>query len=523
MRKSLLISLFTLCLLNVLAQPKTDAFKHIQQVRDNLYTQLKTGKISTAKAIRAYRNLQQGYFDKKDYANYIEIFLFMAVDVYVTNDDYEQASKSILEGLDALKYVKGENYDMLFFQLNAELSEYYRRMPNRLRLAEKHFKKGYDFFLQKKELEYKIPAFVITFLSNYGRLIDDFGDTEQSFYYFQQARQIAKQQKVTLNQYAVLSNMAKYYREKKQYEEALNLLKEALPLAESDDKTAIVHLSIGICYNQMKRVNDALKALSEAEKYYRKSEEQQPRLWINIQINRAEGHLALGQLNQAEIIYKNALKDFTKKFHYLQGAQVARIENGLSEIYERKGQIKEALTHCQQAMMAADSSYDKRQLQENPTFEGVNAPQELFVGLNQKADLLNKIDPILASDTYLAAIKFATHLRKTFDMPESKLFYSEKVYPVYEKALAKIFEQWSKKPSNEWAEKFFYVLEASKSATLWDAVKAQRIRPKVLDDGLLTEEATLRQKIVKLQIKLLESGNEKTLSDLSDAKFSLAI
>ena len=522
MRKSLLISLFTLCLLNVLAQPKTDAFKHIQQVRDNLYTQLKTGKISTAKAIRAYRNLQQGYFDKKDYANYIEIFLFMAVDVYVTNDDYEQASKSILEGLDALKYVKGENYDMLFFQLNAELSEYYRRMPNRLRLAEKHFKKGYDFFLQKKELEYKIPAFVITFLSNYGRLIDDFGDTEQSFYYFQQARQIAKQQKVTLNQYAVLSNMAKYYREKKQYEEALNLLKEALPLAESDDKTAIVHLSIGICYNQMKRVNDALKALSEAEKYYRKSEEQQPRLWINIQINRAEGHLALGQLNQAEIIYKNALKDFTKKFHYLQGAQVARIENGLSEIYERKGQIKEALTHCQQAMMAADSSYDKRQLQENPTFEGVNAPQELFVGLNQKADLLNKIDPILASDTYLAAIKFATHLRKTFDMPESKLFYSEKVYPVYEKALAKIFEQWSKKPSNEWAEKFFYVLEASKSATLWDAVKAQRIRPKVLDDGLLTEEATLRQKIVKLQIKLLESGNEKTLSDLSDAKIQLS-
>ncbi|WP_337043480.1 CHAT domain-containing protein [Emticicia sp. 17c] len=521
MRKNLLISLFAVLVLNVSAQSRADVYIYIQQVRDEVYNSLNDRKITVEQALKTYGNLQGKLLAEKDYENYIELFLYKAVDIYVTNDDYENASKAVSEGISALKYLNGEKKDLLFFKLNAEISEYYRRMPSRISLAEKHFKKGYDFLLEKKYIQKKIPDFVITFLSNYGRLIDDLGDTEQSFYYFQQARQIAKQENVTLNQYAVLSNMAKYYREKKQYENALSLLKEALPMAETADKTAIVYLSMGRCYKQMNHPADALKAFAEAEKFHKKSKIQQPRLWINIQTARAESYIQMHELGKAEGVYKNALKDFVRNFNHLQGLQVARIENGLSEIYQARGQMKEALAHCQQAIKAADSSYTQLNLQANPTFEGVNAPQELFIALNQKADLLADSNPDLSADTYLVAIKFATHLRKTFDMPESKLFYSEKVYPIYEKTLSKIFEQWKNKQSNEWAEKFFYALEASKSATLWDAVKEQKIRPSVLNEELLDQEAALRQKIVKLQIKLLESGNEKTLSDLSDAKIQL--
>ncbi len=517
MRNFFLISVFAICVLNVWAQSKDQAMQ-IQQVRDKIYTSLNNHEISTEQALKTYKSLQKKLFDQKDYENYIDMFLFTAVDIYVINDDYEHATKVMVESFDALKYLNGEKKDLYFFQLNAELSEYYRRMPSKLNLAEKHFKKGYDFLLQHTQLQKKIPAFVITFLSNYGRLIDDLGDTEQSFYYFQQARQIAKQEKITLNQYAVLSNMARYYREKKQYENALSLLKEALPLAESDDKIASIYLSIGRCYNQMNQPANALKALVDAEKFYRKSKEQQPRLWIYIQIMRADAYVQMNDLAKAENTYKNALKDFVRVFNHSQGIQVARIENGLSEIYQKKGNIKEALLHTQKAMIAADTSYN----QLNPTFEAMSAPQELFIALNQKADLLSSSNPALSADTYIAAIKFATHLRKTFDMPESKLFYSEKVYPVYEKALSKLFEQWKATHSQEWAEKFFYALEASKSATLWDAVKGQKIRPKGLNEDLLNHEATLRQKIVKLQIRLLEAGNEKTLSDLSDAKIQLS-
>lgn len=520
MRKNLLISVLAVCMLNVWAQSKDQA-SQILQMRDDVYMRMSSHQITTQQALKTYKDYQKKLLEQKDYDNYFNLFLFAAVDFYVPNDDYANASKIIEEGLVSLKYVSGEKKDLFFFKLNAELSEYYRRMPSKLNLSEKHFKKGYDFFLQHKDLQKKLPAFIITFLSNYGRLIDDLGDTEQSFYYFQQARQIAKQEKITLNQYAVLSNMAKYYREKKQYENALGFLKEALPLAESDDRTAIIYLSMGRCYNQMKQPADAIKAFAEAEKFFKKSKEGQPRLWINIQTNRAESYLQLNELAKAENTYNSALKDFSRAFHHLQGIQVAKIENGLSEIYEKKGNFKEALVHSQKAMIAADTSYNQLNIRSNPTFEAVNAPQELFIALNQKADLLSSSDPALSADTYITAIKFATHLRKTFDMPESKLFYSEKVYPVYEKALSKIFEQWKAKQSQEWAEKFFYTLEASKSATLWDAVKEQKIRPKVLNDDLLDQEATLRQKIVKLQIRLMEAGNEKTLSDLSDAKIQL--
>lgn len=521
MRKYLLITVFAVCVLNVWGQSK-DTTVRVQRVIDEVYMNLNNRTITPEQALGKYKSLQKQLLIQKDFENYVRLVLITAVDIYVPNEDYENAAKVLEEGLVALKYLNGEKKDLLFFKLNAELAEYYRRIPSKLSLAEKHFKKGYDFLLQHKNLQKKLSAFVITFLSNYGRLIDDLGDTEQSFYYFQQARQIAKQEKITLNQYAVLSNMAKYYREKKQYESALGLLKEALPLAESDDRAAIIYLSIGRCYKQMKQPVDALKSFAEAEKYFKKSKEKQPRLWINIQTNRAESYFLLNDLAKAEATYMSALKGFIHTFHHSHGVQVAKIENGLSEIYEKRGNFKEALIHSQKAMIAADTSYTQLSVRSNPTFEAVNAPQELFIALNQKADLLSSSDPALSADTYITAIKFATHLRKTFDMPESKLFYSEKVYPVYEKAMSKIFEQWKARQSQEWAEKFFYALEACKSATLWDAVKEQKIRPKVLNEDLLDQEASLRQKIVKLQIRLLEAGNEKTLSDLSEAKIQLS-
>ncbi|PLK43392.1 CHAT domain-containing protein [Emticicia sp. TH156] len=520
MRKYILISVFAVSILTAWAQPQGNAGQ-IQKLRYEVSSKLNNQQITPAKARQVYKNLQKKLFADKDFENYIDLYLFTAVDIYVINDDYEEAAKVILEGLDDLKYINGEKRNVLFFELNAELSEYYRRIPTKLGLAEKHFKKGYDFFLQHKNLQKDIPAFIITFLSNYGRLIDDLGDTEQSFYYFQQARQIALQEKITLNQYAVLSNMAKYYREKKQYENALSLLKEALPLAESNDRTSIVYVSIGRCYNQMDKPAEALQAFADAEKFYRNSTEKQPRLWVNIQINRAESYFKLNELDKTERTYKSALKDFERIFHHKQGMQVARIENGLSEVYQKKGNVELALYHTSNALLAADTSYAQPNKKRYTEFDAVNAPQEFFIALDQRADLLAASKPALSADTYLEAIKFAAHLRKTFDMPESKLFYTEKVYPIYEKALAKIYEQWRLSRSDEWAEKFFFAMEASKSAALWDALKSQKIRPKEIDEDLLNQEATLRQKIVKLQIRLLESGNEKTLSDLSDTKIQL--
>lgn len=519
-RLLLFLSLILIVRLSASAQPDP-TIAQINSLRDDVYSKLQNHKISTKKAEIVYKNEQKRLFEQQKYPFYIQMYLFKAVDFYVTNDDYENASKSVSEGLQNLKYVTGISYDTLFFQLNAELAEYYRRIPNKLNLAEKHFKIGYNFLLKKKWLEQKMSAFVITFLSNYGRLVDDLGDAEQAFNYFQEAHQIAKQERVSLNQYAVLSNMAKYYREKKEYETALKLLKEALPLAESDDKKSVVYLAMGRCFQQMKQPTETLKALTSAESFYRKSKETQPRQWINILTLRAEAYLTLEKPELAEKFYKQALKEFTQNFHHQKGVQVARIENGLSEVSEKKGNFEEALQHCEKAIMATE-----KRVEQNPPlgvrgFERVIAPQEYFIAHIQKAELLASSNPAKSAKTYLFIIDFVARLRKDFDMPESKLFYSEKVYPVYEKALESIYSLWQKTKSDEWAEAFFYVLEASKSATLGDVVNEQKIRPKILNDSLLRTEASLRQKIVKLQVKLLDAENDKTLAELSEARIRL--
>lgn len=512
----LILSLILIVRLFASAQPDP-TIAQINSLRDDVYLKLQNHQISTQKAEFIYKNEQKKLLEQQKYPFYIQLFLFKAVDFYVTNDDYESASRCISEGLKNLKYVKGISYDTLFFQLNAELAEYYRRIPNKLNLAEKHFKIGYESLLKNKWLEQKMSAFVITFLSNYGRLVDDLGDAEQAFNYFQEARQIAKQERVNLNQYAVLSNMAKYYREKKEYENALKLLREALPLAESDDKKSVVYLAMGRCLQQMKQPAETLKALLSAESFYRKAKETQPRQWINILTLRAEAYLSLQKPAFAEKFYKQALKEFTQNFHYQMGVQVARIENGLSEVYEKRGNITEALKHCEKAIVAADTNTRKRTF----TFERVIAPQEYFIAHIQKAELLASSNAVESANTYLFIIDFVARLRKDFDMPESKLFYSEKVYPVYEKALESIYFLWQKTNADKWAEAFFYVLEASKSATLGDVVNEQKIRPKVLNDSLLKTEASLRQRIVKLQVKLLDAENNKTLAELSEARIRL--
>ncbi len=515
----------------------------INSLRDEVYSKLQNHQISTGKAEIIYKNEQKRLFEQQKYPFYIQMYLFKAVDFYVTNDDYEKASRCVSEGLQNLKYVKGIAYDTLFFQLNAELAEYYRRIPNKLNLAEKHFKIGYNFLLKKKWLEQKMSAFVVTFLSNYGRLVDDLGDSEQAFNYFQEARQIGKQEHVSLNQYAVLSNMAKYYREKKEYRDALKLLKEALPMAESDDKTSVVYLAMGRCFQQMKQPSETLKALISAEIFYRKSKEAQPRQWINILTLRAEAYLSLQKPDLAEKFYKQALKEFTQNFHHQKGVQVARIENGLSEVSEKKENINEALQHCEKAIMATElnpplgrqfllESGEKtiiateKKVEQNPNselrvFKRVIAPQEYFIAHVKKAKLLESSNVKESANTYLFIIDFVARLRKDFDIPESKLFYSEKVYPIYEKALESIYFLWHKTKSDEWAEAFFYVLEASKSATLGDVINEQKIRPKILNDSLLKTEASLRQIIVKLQVKLLDAENDKTIAELSEAKIRL--
>ncbi|AFK04005.1 Tetratricopeptide TPR_1 repeat-containing protein [Emticicia oligotrophica DSM 17448] len=515
--KPLLVLLLTVIIgLNASAQDEP-IIARINSMRDDVYTKLQNQQISLDKARLIYKNQEKRLFNDKKYPYYIQCFLFEAVDFYVTKDDYENAAKSVLEGMSNLKYISGVSRDTLFFQLNAELAEYYRRIPNKLNLAEKHFKIGYDFLLKKKWIENQMPAFVITFLSNYGRLVDDLGDSEQAFNYFQQAKQIGQQKHITLNMYAVLSNMAKYYREKKDYANALKLLQEALPLTESDDKTSAIYLAIARCYQQMKKPSDALKALNDSEVYYRKSKETQPRQWVNILTQRAEALLSMNNVESAEKKYQQALEIFIKNFKHQKGVQVARIENGLSEVYKQKGLTGEALIHCEKALKAADTTHQKSTF----SFERIIAPQEYFVALTQKADLLATTSPKLSAETYLQTISFISRLRQTFDMPESKLFYSEKVYPVYEKALENIYQLWIKTQDTRWSNAFFDVIEASKAATLGDVVKENSIRPKNLDTNLLAEEARLRQKIVKLQVKLLDSGNEKTLADLSDAKIKL--
>lgn len=99
MRKNLLISVFAICMLNVQAKSK-DVASQILQMRDEVYMRLNSRQITTEQALKSYKNFQKQLLAQKDYDNYYNLFLLAAVDICVPNDDYENASKVIEEGLE---------------------------------------------------------------------------------------------------------------------------------------------------------------------------------------------------------------------------------------------------------------------------------------------------------------------------------------------------------------------------------------------------------------------------------------
>ena len=87
----------------------------------------------------------------------------------------------------------------------------------------------------------------------------------------------------------------------------------------------------------MDKPGEAIQAFANAEKFYRSSSEKQPRLWVNIQINRAESFFKLNELDKTEKTYKSALKDFENIFKdkgfTIQGRQGSEICIGWHETF----------------------------------------------------------------------------------------------------------------------------------------------------------------------------------------------
>ena len=184
------------------------------------------------------------------------------------------------------------------------------------------------------------------------------------------------------------------------------------------------------------------------------------------------------------------------------------------------GEITKDIQYFQKAIIAAHSIFKNENVNQNPDYQGIISPKELLIALQKKAQLLCRTNPSLATKTYISTINLAAKIRRSFNLSESKLFYTERIYPTFGDALAITYQQIGGANDAQAQKDFFEILEASKAATLADILLEQHIRPKNIDAKLLNEEAKLRSQAVSLQMKLAElkdeTQREKVSNDLNE-------
>jgi CHAT domain-containing protein len=493
------VILFFLCTNSFcLSQITKINYLEIQKKRDEVFVQLRSNKISIMKADKVYSQLQSGCFQQKDYTNYIELFIYKAVDFYVPNEDYSSAIIEVKNGLKNINLVKGIAKDSIYFKLISELAEYYRRSPNQTGEALKNFENCYVFLQNHPEIEPIIPNFILGFYNNFGLFFDDLGDVEKSSFYFQNALNISKKYDKPYFLYAIYTNLSKYYREKQDFNKANQMLDEALKITESNDKKIVIYLAKSKILIRQKKHKEALNELNLAESIYKNTIEKQARNLANIKLNKAECYFNLNSFDFSLNILQNLKIESDLDIFSI------RKNNLFSKIYLEKKQPQKAEFYNNKVL----------DLIENQKINTNIYPNEIVNAYLQKAEL-SSVERI---KYYLKTVEFATKLRQNYDLPESKLFFSEKIYPIYLKAINEIYNSGN---PDKFKNEIHLIIESSKNSTLFDIINVSKFQKLELNNSLRVEIAKLKQKISKLQIKLFENGDMKIENELINLNIRL--
>jgi len=185
---------------------------------------------------------------------------------------------------------------------------------------------------------------------------------EQALNYYQKSYKIEAQGPNKSSIAGSLGNIGLIYFEMKDYQASLknHLLSYQLQKEINDtNEMAASLINIGLVYEKTNQLQKALE-ITEESLLLRRLINDERRLAFSI-IKVASIQTKLKNLSQAEILYKEAIAMAKKNesFHYLMEAY-----EGLSDVFERKGDFKNALEMHHQYALIKDSIYSETSAQE---------------------------------------------------------------------------------------------------------------------------------------------------------------
>lgn len=432
---------------------------------------------------------------------------------YLNQGQHELGLNECRVGLSALP-ARAPGSDSVRFKLEFTVGSLYQ-LANRVDSAQVHFDAAQLVLKHYPWLERAIPYSISNFYATLSVFAKQTEDSPKVFLYAEKTLQMAKRYGLDDMLPTAYNSLGSYYQDLGEFEKSVEQYVLALQHTQSAYERSVFSNNIGKVLLENDRDEEALGYLRQAFTHYQKliaddPGQQSVELSGKILTNLGICNTRLRRFGEASRYFDKAVSVLTHNFgaHHPQLAEVF-IERG--EWYETQAQEAAALTEYQKALHASYWNGQQPTLYEVPPLDdGVISAVTLFdvlrhragafVGLYRSQGTLRNLRA--AFDTYQAALTLSERIRRGYEGAEAKVFFAQKVRPVYEQALDVAFRLFEKTNQPLYREAAFGILEGSKAAALADALRESRLKPATLPAHLLNEEKRHNRELADLRVKL---------------------
>lgn len=317
-----------------------------------------------------------------------------------------------------------------------------------------------------------------------------------------------------LNNYLV-----KIYKKQKKYHLSVSLLEKTVAFYENKRNNASYKNSL-ITSNQelidtyikLNETNKAIKHLQKTEKYYRKDDSFYRKLYELY----GDVYAKQKKFGKSLVEYKKALRLVKIYRNNNKHVDVAQVYQKIASTHLLNKQTKKALLAVENALnnMLFDTEIKNRQTVAKKNFSNEKSIEilhlkskildELYAENNKKETLEE------ALSTNLYALKILDDIKPRLENKTDKQFLTNKVYIVFETALAQCYELHRITNNKKYLEKAFFLLENSKSTQLLEAVnQSKAVNFSNVPEQIIDREQQLQAKIIEVEKNIFTSKNTK--------------
>lgn len=416
--------------------------------------------------------------------NNLSEFIYVHLDEFANNPSAEKLAifETVSANLWRNPINERENTAKLYFHINYA---YYLKQYGFIGQSIIQYEEAYAFYVKNKLKKFDIIEFCLKPLANnYTRL----GDADRAEDIIKITVEKAQNEKRKDQVIAGYSNLSIVFRTKGDYETAINYLKLALNLSNSNQEKARIHSDLAINFLMLGEVQKAEENATLSNRLNGKNEIE---ILARNDKTLAGCFLKMNEFDMAIFKFESALKNAIPVFGK-NDREVAKIYNQIAEAYKGKNEIDKALGFYQKSLMALLPNYQPKSIFENPEptyFYPENTLKEAFDG---RASLLVEAKNYKeALENYKLSFLVEAELRSTYLTQSAKLSQQQENRDRSEKCIGLCYELYLQNNDNQWVEKAFRFAEQSKSAVLLEAKEKASAKSIFKNDPLFIKEKEL--------------------------------